>query len=192
MLYGAGLDDVAGQQQPARQHRPEPVKEHVQTAQRRAEEPRGGHADLGVASDHRDVGHQRHLKAAAQRVSADLPHRDLRKAHQVVIEAERLAVHGQPPPLAGTPFGLGRVSLAVPAVCVIHVRPGTEHAVRATQQHDSDVVVFGDAIQVPRNGVAHRRVVRVALARVVQRDRRDPLFGIHLVKHTIVPHLLGS
>src|SRR6476469_6334247 len=81
------------------------MEEHVQAAKRRPEEPRGGHADFGVAPDHRDVGHQRHLEATAQRVTADLPHGDLRKAHEVVIEAEGLAVHRQTPPLAGSTFG---------------------------------------------------------------------------------------
>ena len=41
-----------------------------------------------LARDHRDVGHQRHLEAAAERIAADLAHRDLREAHQVVVEAE--------------------------------------------------------------------------------------------------------
>src|SRR6185295_1409778 len=46
MLDGTRLDDVAGQQQPARQHRTQPVEEHVQAAQRWPDEASGRHADL--------------------------------------------------------------------------------------------------------------------------------------------------
>jgi hypothetical protein len=166
----------------------------MQTAKCGPEEPGGGHANLGVATDNRDIGHQRHLEPAAQRIPADLPHRDLRKAHQVVVEAERLAVHCQTPPLTRAALRRFVVALAIPAVRVVHVRAGAEHSLGATQQHHGDVVVFGDAIQVARDGVTHRRVVRIALAWVVQRDGRDPLLGIHIEEHAIVGtgHLTDS
>ena len=106
VLDRARLDDVAGEQQPPRQHGAEPMEEHVQAAQRRSEEARRRHADLGVAGDHRDVGHQRDLETAAQRVAADLADGDLREAHQVVVEAERLAIDRQPAALAGTALRL--------------------------------------------------------------------------------------
>ena len=60
---------VAGEEEPAGQHRSEPVEEQVERAERRAEEARGRHADLGVAGDDRDVGHERELEAAAERVA---------------------------------------------------------------------------------------------------------------------------
>ena len=48
----------------------------------------GGHADSGVATDHRDVHHECHLEAATEGIAADLADGDLREAHQVVVEAE--------------------------------------------------------------------------------------------------------
>ena len=42
----AGLDRVTRQQHPAGQHRPESVEEQMERSERRAEEARGGHADL--------------------------------------------------------------------------------------------------------------------------------------------------
>ena len=47
----AGLDGVAGQQQTPREHRAEPVEEEMEVAERGAEQPRAGHADLRVATD---------------------------------------------------------------------------------------------------------------------------------------------
>ena len=88
VLDRAGVDDVAGEQKPTCQHGAQAMEEHVQAAQRGAEEPRGGHPDLRIARDHRNVGHQRDLEAAAERVTADLADSDLREAHQVVVEAE--------------------------------------------------------------------------------------------------------
>ena len=100
-----GLDDVAGQQQAPGQHRPQPVEEHVQAAQRGPKEAGGRHADLRVARNDGDVGHQRHLEAAAECVAGDLSHRDLREAHEVVVEAKRLAVHRESATLTGAAFG---------------------------------------------------------------------------------------
>ena len=53
---------------------------------------------------------------------------------------------------------------------------------------------FGDAIQITRDGVAHRCVVRIALGRVVQRNGRDPLLGIRVEENAIVGtgHLTDS
>ncbi len=100
VLDGTGLDDVPGEQHPPGQHRAEAVEEHVQAAQSRTEEPGGRHPDLGIAGDHRDVGHQRHLESTAQCVTADLAHGDLGEAHEVVVEAKRLAVHRESASLA--------------------------------------------------------------------------------------------
>ena len=62
------------------EHGPEPVEEEVQVAERGAEQPRAGHPELGVAADDRDVGHQRELERAAERVGLDLRDGDLREA----------------------------------------------------------------------------------------------------------------
>ena len=81
-------DGVAREQQASSEHGPEAVEEEVQVAERRAQQPRPGHAELGVAADHRDVGHQRELEPTAERVRLDLRDRDLREAQVVVVEAE--------------------------------------------------------------------------------------------------------
>ena len=188
MLDVTCLDDVARQQHPTGQHRAEAVEEHVQAAQRGPEESGGGHADLGVTRDDGNVGHQRHLETAAERVAADLADGDLREAHQIVIEAERLAVDREPPTLAGSAL-LGFfvfAAFAVPAVGVVHIRAGAEDSLGSTQQHHGDVVVLGDLIQAPADGLAHRSVVGVALLGIVEGDRRDPLVRIDVEQHAIV------
>ena len=170
---------------------PEPVEEHVQAAQARAEEPGGGHADLRVAGDHGDVGHQRHLEPAAERVATDLADGDLRKAHEVVVEAKGLAVHSESATLAGPALrgllaGAVFCSLAVPPVRVVHVRTGREDALRPAQHHHgmSSSSATTSRYRDPR--VAHRRVIRVALLGIVERDRRDSSIGIDLEQHAIV------
>ena len=135
----------------------------MQAAQRRPQEAGGRHADLGVAGNDGNVCHQRDLEATAECIATDLSHRDLRKADQVVVEAERLAVHREPSALAGprsgrTSFTGRRVAgtpLAVPAVGVVHVGTGAEHSVCPTQQHHGEIVIIRDAIQTPGNGFAH-------------------------------------
>ena len=112
-----GLDDVTGQQKASRQHRPQPVEEHVQAAQRGPKEAGGRHAELGVTGDDGNVCHQRDLEATAECVATDLSHGHLREAHQVVVEAERLAVHREPAALTGTGLrgsGFARRCLSAP------------------------------------------------------------------------------
>src|SRR5271166_7189165 len=105
------------------------MEEHVQATQRRPEEPGGWHADLRITGDNRNVHHQGDFEPTAECIAADLPHGDLGKEHEVVVEAERLTVHREPTPLAGAAFRFWTASLAVPAVGVVHVRPGAEHPV---------------------------------------------------------------
>ena len=149
----------------------------MEVAERGAEQPGAGHAQLGVAPDHRDVGHERDLEAAAEGVGLDLRDRHLRERHELVVEAEGLAVDAEATTLAGPP--VVRV-VAVPRVRVGHVGAGAEHAVGAAQDHDLDVVVGGDLVEVRAHGAPHRRVVRVATVRVVDRESRDVRLGIAL------------
>ena len=175
VLHLAAGDGVAGEQQAAGEHRPEPVEEEVQVAERGSEQPRTGHAELGVAGHDRDVGHQRDLEAAAERVRLDLRDRDLRVRHELVVEGEALAVDAETTTLA-RPAAVGVV--AVPRVRVGHVGAGAEHAVDAAQDHDLDVVVGREVVEVRAHGATHRRVVRVAPVGVVDRDPRDVRLGI--------------
>jgi hypothetical protein len=194
ILYGLGVDDIAGQQQTSGQYRTQPVEEHVQAAQCRTQEAGGRHTDLGVAGDHGNICHQSDFEAAPECIATDFANRDLREAHQVVVKAERLAVHRESAALAGTALSrssfavprLFRASLSVPAVRVIHVRPRAEHTVCSAQQRNSQVVVVRDAVQAPGNGLAHVRVVGVALLGVVQRYCGNPLFWIDFEKNAIV------
>ena len=62
-----------------REHRTEPVEEEVQVAEGRAEQTRTGHPELGVTTDHGEVGHQRELEGTTERVRLDLRDRHLRK-----------------------------------------------------------------------------------------------------------------
>ena len=162
---GAG-DGVAGEQQAPGQHRAEPVEEHVERAERRAEEPRRRHPDLACRDRPRDVGHERELEPAAERVAADLGDGDLRVAQ------ER---RGRSRTSCGRPSRrrrwLGRrrsapsvrpcLAVAVPGVRVVHVGAGAEHAALAAEQHDLDVVVVGELVEVLAELLAHRRVVGV-------------------------------
>jgi hypothetical protein len=84
----SGLDDVTGEQQPPGQHRPQPIKEHVEAAERRPDKACRRHADLRIPRDNGDVGHQRHLESAAEGIPGDFAHRHLRKAHEVVVKAK--------------------------------------------------------------------------------------------------------
>jgi len=163
------------------------MEEHVQAAQRGAQEAGGGHANLGVARYHRDVGHQRHLETAPQRVAADLADGDLRKAHQVVVEAERAAVDGEAATLAGPALGRRLLALlAVPAVGVVHVGSGTEHAVGTSEQHHDDVIIVGRPVQEAGDRIPHGGIIGVAPARVVQRDGGDPPVGVDVEEHPVV------
>ena len=85
-----------------------------------------------------------------------------------MVEGEALAVDAEAPALA-RPAGL---AVAVPGVRVLHVGAGAEHAAGAAQDHDLDVVVGRELVEVGAHLLAHRRVVRVAPLGVVDRDPR--------------------
>jgi len=184
-------DHVSGEEQPARERRAEPVEEHVQRSERRSEKPRRGHPDHRVARHHGDVRHQRHLEPAAEGEPAHLGHDHLRIAQEVVVEVEGLAVDGQPPPLA-RPLPAASAVLfgvrAVPGVGVCHVGARAEDAAAAAQQHDLDVVVRRELVQIYAELLAHRRVVRVAAVGIVEREASDARALVALHQHTAVAH----
>ncbi len=72
-------DGVAREQQPAREHGAEPVEEEVEVPERGPEQLGPGHTDPSVTCDDREVGHERELERAAERVSLHLCDRDLRE-----------------------------------------------------------------------------------------------------------------
>ena len=114
VLEVGGRDRIAGEQQPPGEHRTESVEEQVQRAERGPEEARRRHADLGVSSDDGDVGHERHLEPAAERVAAHLGDEHLRIADEVVVEVEGLAVDREPATLAGSPPPTGPSATSSP------------------------------------------------------------------------------
>lgn len=91
-----------------------------------------------------------------------------------------------PCPSGGRCPHFARALIAVPAVGVVHVRPGAENPVRSTQQHHGEIVVFGYPVQAAGEGVTHGGVVGVALFGVVQRDRGDAFFGFDFEQHPII------
>ena len=173
-------DGVAGEKEPAGQHRSEAMEEEVQVAQRGPEQPGAGHPELGVARHDGEVGHERDLERTAEGVGLDLRNGDLRVRHELVVEGEALAVDAEPAALAGAT--VVRV-VAVPRVRVGHVGTGAEHAAGAAQDHHLDVVVDRELVEVRTHGAPHRRVVRVASLRVVDGDARDVRRRITLEMH---------
>ena len=143
---------------------------------------RAGHADLGVAADDRDVGHERELEAAAERIGLDLRHGHLRELAVLLVEAEGLAVDAEAAALA-RPAGL---ALVVPAVRVVHVRAGGEDAAGTANYQNLYVVIGGDLVKQLTESPAHRRVVGVAPGLVVDRDAGHMGLGVALEVHALV------
>ena len=82
--------------------------------------------------------------------------------------------------------GLGLV--AVPGVGVAHVGAGAEDPALAPQEHDLDVVVERDVVQVGPELLAHLRVVGVPPLGVVEADAGDACLQVSLDQHTVVAH----
>ncbi len=177
-------DELTRVEEPPGHHRAQPVEEEVQVAERGTEELRAGHPELGAPAHHREVAHERDLEPAAERVALDLADGDLRVVHEVVVEAEAVAVDRQAPPLAGA--ALGPVGLLVPGVGVGHVGPGAEHPVGAPEEQDLHVVVGRDLVEVPAHLLAHGRVVRVLPGRLVDGEPGDVAVAVDLEVHAAV------
>ena len=154
----------------ARDDGPQSVHEQRHVAQHRPEEARGRHAELGLTRHHRQVGGQRQFQPQPQRVRLHLDDRGFRKSDELVEHSLALAVHGQPPSLAGPAVVTGSV---VPAVGAVEVDTGGEDAAFATHQHHFDGVVLGDVVEVAAHQLAVLGRHRVLLGRVADGDPGD-------------------
>ena len=165
------------------------MEEHLQRAQRRAEEPRGGHAELAVVGDDGDVGHERELEAAAEGVARNLGNGDLRIAHEGVVEVEGLAVDLEAATLARAATLGALRTVAVPRVGVVHVGAGAENTAGTTQLHHLHVVVVGELVEIRAHLATHDRAVGVSALRVVDGDAGDARVVIAAHEYTTLAHI---
>jgi hypothetical protein len=181
----ASSDTVTREQQAFREYGAEAVEEEVDVADYRTEESRSRHAHLRISTRNRDVGGERELEAAAERVPLDLGHGCLGVPDVVVVEGEALAIDGELSPLAGTPVVPLRF---VPAVGLAHIGARTEDGARTAQQQDLDFVVARDVVHRCADGPTHLRVVAVLSFGMVQGEPGDVGLAILVEEDAGITH----